>query len=74
MNLLDKRVGARLSRLDLHYVISDELGLNVAEILIKCPNLEELAICDSKVVWLPKHGTFRVSSFLMKNQYTKNIF
>ena len=47
-NLLSTPIGFRLRRLDLHFN-NNFPGINLTEILVLCPILSELAVCDSMV-------------------------
>eukprot|EP00095_Tigriopus_kingsejongensis_P011154 maker-scaffold259_size234575-snap-gene-0.10 protein:Tk11154 transcript:maker-scaffold259_size234575-snap-gene-0.10-mRNA-1 annotation:"PREDICTED: uncharacterized protein LOC662936" len=65
VRLLRTSVGARLSRLDLHYMTIPPHGVNMAILADNCPNLEDLAICDSLVSWEePRHWKTTVPIFL----------
>ncbi|TRY67939.1 hypothetical protein TCAL_05349 [Tigriopus californicus] len=62
VSLLKSPVGARLVRLDLHFMTLTPLGVNLAALSENCPNLEDLSICDSLVSWEPSRMNHSVES------------
>ena len=68
-NLLSTPIGFRLRRLDLHFNYNFP-GINLTEIVVLCPILSELAVCDSLVTT----SNDQQATMLQGDQYGNALF
>ena len=68
-NLLSTPIGFRLRRLDLHFNHNFP-GINLTEIVVLCPILSELAVCDSLVTT----SNDQQATMLQGDQYGNALF